>query len=124
MFEEIAGHLVAEGLGALEDHGWLERAVQHALVETSGPELLVKTQRGSLSSQTWWPASQFVNYMQLHITHPSGTHEVEMRRGDASEQENENFESITEVQLNSTSTSNNLTKRKYCLASRAVDRIL
>ena len=86
MFEEIAGHLVSEGLGALEDHGWLERAVQHALVETSGPELLVKTQRGSLSSQTWWPASQFVNYMQLHITHPSGTHEVEMRRGDASEQ--------------------------------------
>ena len=86
MFDEIAGHLVSEGLGELEDHGWLERAVQHALVETSGPELLVKTQRGSLSSQTWWPASQFVNYMQLHITHPAGRHEVEMRRGDASEQ--------------------------------------
>ena len=85
MFEELAGHLVAEGLGKLEDHGWLERAVQHALVETSGPELLAKPQRGALSAQTWWPATQFVNYMQLNITYPGGTQTVEMRRGDASE---------------------------------------
>ena len=86
MFEDIAGHLVNEGLGQLEGHGWLERAVQHALVEANDPELQVKTDRGRLSVRAWWPADPIVNVMQLIITSGDFSYDADMHRGDASHQ--------------------------------------
>ena len=86
MFEDIAGHLVNEGLGTLEQHGWLARAVEHALVEANDAELQVKTDRGRLTVRAWWPADPIVNLMKLTITSGDLDYEAEMRRGDASHQ--------------------------------------
>ena len=86
MFEDIAGHLVNEGLGTLEGHSWLERAVQHALVEAHNAELYAKPARGKLSVRAWWPADPIVNVMQLTITSGDLVHTADMHRGDASHQ--------------------------------------
>lgn len=86
MFEDIAGHLVNEGLGTLEQHSWLARAVQHALVEANDAELQVKTDRGRLTVRAWWPADPIVNVMKLTITCGDLDYEADMRRGDASHQ--------------------------------------
>lgn len=86
MFEEIASHLVSEGLGPLERHGWLGRAVQRALIEGRDPELHLREETGRLTVRAWWPVDPFVNVMNLDIVVNGSAHSAELRRGDADRQ--------------------------------------
>lgn len=86
MFEEIASHLTAEGLGSLEQFSWTDRAVQRALIEGEDPQVQIRHTPGEASVRVWWPIDQFVNVIRLRIRHPSGTFESELRRGDADAQ--------------------------------------
>ena len=86
MFEELAGHLVLEGLGALESHGWLHRAVDRALVEARDPELLARVEPGKLSLRFWWPVEQFVNAAEISVIGGGLNESIVIRRGDAESQ--------------------------------------
>lgn len=86
MFEEVASHLVSEGLGTLDSHSWTSRAVQRALVEGEDPQLQVTHSIGQASVRVWWPVDQFVNVAKLVISYPGGVSENELRRGDADSQ--------------------------------------
>ena len=86
MFEEVASHLVSEGLGTLDSHSWTSRAVQRALVEGEDPQLQVTHSIGHASVRVWWPVDQFVNVAKLLISYPGGVSESELRRGDAESQ--------------------------------------
>ena len=86
MFEELAGHLVLEGLGALEGHGWLHRAVDRALIEARDPELLARVEPGKLSLRFWWPVEQFVNAAEISVTGSGLNESIVLRRGDAESQ--------------------------------------
>lgn len=86
MFEEVASHLVFEGLGPLESHSWLDRAVQHALIEGGKPEMQIRDEPGLATIRCWWPVDPFINTMELQLTFDGTQHRVEMRRGDADRQ--------------------------------------
>lgn len=82
LFEEIASHLVSEGLGKFESHGWVEPAVHRAMVEAEPPQLQVTGTPGKAMVRVWWPVEPFVNRMSLEIRHPGGVAQVELFRGD------------------------------------------
>lgn len=86
MFEEVANHLVSEGLGTLEHHSWTSRAVRRALIEGESPQVQVTTGTGTASVRIWWPIDQFVNVAKLTISFPGGDSESELHRGDADSQ--------------------------------------
>ena len=84
MFEELAGHLVLEGLGPLEGHE--RQAVDRALVEARDPELLARVEPGKLSLRFWWPFEQFVNAAEISINCSGLSESIVIRRGDAESQ--------------------------------------
>lgn len=86
MFEEVANHLVSEGLGTLEQHSWTSRAVRRALIEGEAPQVQVTSGVGTASVRIWWPIDQFVNAAKLTISFPGGDSESELHRGDADSQ--------------------------------------
>lgn len=86
MFEELAGHLVLEGLDSLENHDWLRRAVDRALIEARDPEVFTHVETGRLSIRFWWPVEQFVNAAELRIVGGGLDEKLTFRRGDADSQ--------------------------------------
>lgn len=86
MFEELAGHLVLEGLDALENHDWLRRAVDRALIEARDPEVFTQAEPGKLSIRFWWPVEQFVNAAEVRIVGGGLDETLTFRRGDADSQ--------------------------------------
>lgn len=82
LFEEIASHLVSEGLGKIESHKWVKTAVHRAMVESEPPQLQITGSPGKAVVRIWWPVEPFINLMSLQIRHPRGVSEVTLFRGD------------------------------------------
>ncbi len=67
-FERLAANLASQGLGDLETDPWLPRAIQHALVMGSNPEIEIVESDGSATISWQWPESSFVNAAVIDVT--------------------------------------------------------
>lgn len=76
-FSEVAQHLAVSGLGKLEDHWMVERALKHAYVQMSGSAFSAraKAEHGALSWK--WPGVRYVNRIRLEFSQQGKTILVE-----------------------------------------------
>jgi hypothetical protein len=84
MFEEITSHLSVAGLGQLESDPWMERAVQHALLEVEATKIELAIRPGEADVLFRWPEAQFVNCARLEIEVGGRRQEHLVRRGQGS----------------------------------------
>jgi hypothetical protein len=82
MFVEIASHRASEGFDHLERHSWMKRAVEHALIEASPPELSISAEVGRATIRIWWPPDRCVNSIMLRVQMNQVFDPLVFRRGD------------------------------------------
>ena len=86
-YQSIANVLTSSGLGALEQHFAVNRAVGYALLQTTpvSPEVVIEAGKATCTFR--WPREEFVNCARVRARFDSGKEEFQMyrRRGSSME---------------------------------------